>query len=389
MTDRVKVALVTNFVQHYRARFFEMLAARFDMDFLFFSKGDEHYWLPQHGSRPSAIRSISLKKFKLGNTYILPGLWTHLVRGKYDVYLSGIVGRFTLPVTFLAAKLTRRPFILWTGVWNRIGTLGHRVFFPVTRFIYRHADAFVVYGNHVRNFLISEGVDPEKIFIAQNAIDNAAYINQPGPGKMDAVRMSFGLTKLDKVILFVGRFNPEKGLDLLLRAFAKHPQNNAKLLLVGDGPLLPQLKELAQDLGIADHTIFGEYVPPEEIPTLYASAWISVLPSVTTPHHKETWGLVVNEAFAQGVPVIASDCVGAAADGFLEHNVTGLVFPEGNVDALADRLNLLLTDPVLRDRLGKEAKQRLLSHGLENMLDGFTAAIQFVTSTKTPRGRHE
>jgi glycosyltransferase involved in cell wall biosynthesis len=382
MSKDIRVALVTNFIQHYRARFFEMLAARFDMDYYFFSEGDEHYWLPQHGSRPSAIRAIRLKKFKLGNTYILPGLLGQLVRRKYDVYLSGIVGRFTMPITFLAAKINKRPFILWTGVWNRIGTLGHRVFFPITRYLYRHADALVVYGRHVKSFLISEGVNPERIFIGQNAIDNAAYMTESDAVEIDRIKARFNIGSQEKIIIYIGRFTSEKGLDLLLRAFAKIKREKVKLLLAGAGPELSHLQQLSRELNIEEQTVFGDYVPPEKVASLYATAWCSVLPSITTYQYKETWGLVVNEAFAQGVPVIASDCVGAAADGFLEDEVTGLIFPEGNVDALAERLVRLLTEPRLRDQLGKEAKKRLLENGLDNMLNGFVRAIEFVTENQ-------
>jgi glycosyltransferase involved in cell wall biosynthesis len=389
MRNMPRIAFVTNFIQHYRVRFFERLSQFCDIDFYFFSDGDEFYWLPEHGTRESKIKSYRLRKFKILNTYILPGLLPHLLQQEYDVYFSGIVGRFTLPVTFLAAKITRRPFILWTGIWNRIQTVGHILFFPFTKFIYIHADAIVVYGNHVKQYLISEGVEPTRIFIGQNAIDNDEYTLTLDPDKKDSVKEKLGFQKEQKMILYVGRFNPEKGLDILLHAFSKLGHTDVKLVLVGTGALLEEMKLLATNLGIQDRTVFAGYIPPEQTCYFYANSYFSILPSVTTKKNKETWGLVVNESFAQSVPVIASDCVGAAASGFLENEVTGLIFPEGDIDALTQKMDILLNDPVLRDRLGNQAKLRLLECGLDKMLSGFTDAIQFVLGTPTSRNNHE
>lgn len=389
MKNMPRIAFVTNFIQHYRVRFFERLSEYCDIDFYFFSDGDEFYWLPEHGTRESKIKSFHLKKFKILGTYILPGLLGHLVRQKYDVYFSGIVGRFTLPVTFLAAKITKRPFILWTGIWNRIQTPGHRLFFPFTKFIYTHSDAIVVYGNHVKQFLISEGVKPNRIFIGQNAIDNDEYTLTLDQDKKRIINEQLGIQKEQKMILYVGRFNPEKGLDILLHAFSKVEYPEVKLVLVGTGSLLEEMKLLANNLGIQDKTIFAGYIPPEQTRYYYANSYFSVLPSVTTSKNKETWGLVVNESFAQSVPVIASDCVGAAASGFLENEITGLVFPEGDVEALAIKMNTLLNDPGLRDKLGDQAKERLLNSGLDKMLSGFTDAIQFVLDALGSENKNE
>lgn len=381
MQNKTSIAFVTNFIQHYRVKFFEKLADKYDMDFYFFSEGDESYWLPEHGTRKSNIKIVKLKKFKLFNTYILPELYQRLSKQKYDVFLSGIVGRFTMPITFLAAKFTKRPFILWTGVWFRIQTPGHRFFFPVTKYIYQNSDALVVYGNHVKKYLISEGVDPHRIFIGQNAIDNEAYIAPLDQEKINQVREGLGIKKNQRIILYVGRFNPEKGLNLLLQAFSKLEYDDIKLVLVGTGPLVAEMQALAATLGINDKTIFCGYVPPEQTCYFYANAYLSVLPSITTKKIKETWGLVVNESFAQSVPMIASDCVGAAASGFLENDVTGIVFPEGDVDSLREKMNTLLKDPDLRDQLGKKAKQRLLENGLDKMMSGFIDAVEHVTKS--------
>ena len=89
----------------------------------------------------------------------------------------------------------------------------------------------------------------------------------------------------------------------------------------------------------------------------YAGSDVVVVPSVPTRDFLEPWGLVVNEAFHQGVPVIATDAVGAAAGGLVQHERTGLVVPAGDARALAAALRRLHDDPALRARLGANARE--------------------------------
>src|SRR5205823_12072283 len=96
----------------------------------------------------------------------------------------------------------------------------------------------------------------------------------------------------------------------------------------------PTLEQLVSRMGIDERVRFAGYVPVDETVAYYALASVVVLPSVTTPQAKEAWGLVVNEAFNQGVPVIATDAVGAVAGGLVRDGVNGLVVPEANSAAI-------------------------------------------------------
>ena len=88
------------------------------------------------------------------------------------------------------------------------------------------------------------------------------------------------------------------------------------------------------------------------------------------------WGLVVNEAFNQAVPVVASDCVGAAAGGLLRDNVNGFVVPERNAEALGDALNRVLNSAQIHRRLGFNARRTIDEWTTERMVSGFSAAIE-------------
>jgi glycosyltransferase involved in cell wall biosynthesis len=373
----VRIAFITNICAHYRVQTFETLARYHDVDYYFFSAGDEWYWQQEHGVRAGDFHYEYLPGFRLGRTRVTPTLPWKLWRGNYDVYIKCINGRFALPITYLIARLKRKPFILWTGIWMRLQTPFHRLAWPLTRYIYHHADAIVVYGEHVKRYLMSEGVPGERIFVAAHAVDNEAYNRPVSEREKQVLRRQLNIAPGKKIVLYLGRLVEEKGLPYLLEAFALLQRDDAVLVLIGTGPEKARLERLVQELGIAANVRFVGYVPPERTVPYYAIAWVYVLPSITTPYFKEPWGLVVNEAFNQGVPVIATDAVGAAAGGLVQDGVNGFVVPERDSVALAQALRRILDDPDLRERFSQNARQIIAVWDNERMVMGFRQAIDF------------
>ncbi|MGQ9873584.1 glycosyltransferase family 4 protein [Leptodesmis sp.] len=375
----MKVAFITNICPHYRVKTFETLASYYKVDYYFFSAGDEWYWQRQHGVRAGNFHYEYLPGYKLGHSRVTPTLPWKLLRGNYDVYIKCINGRFALPLTYLVARLKRRPFILWTGIWMRLRTPFHRLAFPLTRYIYHHSDAIVVYGEHVKRYLINEGVSAERIFVAAHAVDNDTYNREVTEEEKAALRRKLGIAPDQKVVLYLGRLEEVKGLPHLLEAFASLSREDAVLLIAGTGSERKRLEQKAQELNIMSQTHFTGYVPPEETVPFYAITWVYVLPSITTPESKETWGLVVNEAFNQGVPIIATDAIGAAAGGLVQGGVNGFIVPERDSAALAQALQRILDNPGLREQLGQNARRIIASWDNERMVMGFRQAIEYVT----------
>ena len=372
----MRVAFVTNFCPHYRVRTFEALGSRLGARFLFFSKGDEWYWPAEHGVRTGAFPHEYLADEGHGSARTAWRLARRLFGQPWDAYVTGLNGRWVVPLVYLAARVRRRPFVLWTGIWMRLGTRGQRLLFPATQYLYRHADAIVVYGDHVARYLSGEGVKAERVFVARHAIDNPFYARTVAARECEALRQRLGLAVGDRVVLYVGRLERAKGVDHLVRAFAKVDQPDARLVLTGSGSDEAHLRRLADELGCAERIRWAGYAAPDQTVAHYALARVAVLPSVTTPAFKEPWGLVVNEAFNQGVPVVASDAVGAAAGGLVEHLFTGLIVPEGDDERLAEALATLLRDDPLRDRLGAAARARVATWDNEGMVQGFRSALK-------------
>jgi glycosyltransferase involved in cell wall biosynthesis len=251
--------------------------------------------------------------------------------GRYRAVVAGLSGRVALPSAYAGARAARVPFVLWATIWRHPRTPAHALSYLPLRHLYRHADAIATYGPHVTAYVRAKGAR-EPVFEAPQSVDDAFW-TQPAPEPRHEAPYQ---------ILFAGRLDQEKGVAVLLRAWSDRPDGS--LVLAGDGPL--------RDRAIAAGAICPGALAPAELRNLYAGSDVVVVPSIPTRDFVEPWGLVVNEAFDQGVPVIATTAVGAAAGGLVRHEETGLVVPAGDASALAAALRRLHDDPALRARLG-------------------------------------
>ncbi|MBC7293485.1 MAG: glycosyltransferase family 4 protein [Thermoleophilia bacterium] len=177
------------------------------------------------------------------------------------------------------------------------------------------------------------------------------------------------------MVLAVSRLVPEKGLEYLIEAVGLLPAPRPNLVVVGTGPLRQRLAQLAAARGVSLHMVGG--LQPAEMPPVYASADVFVMPSVTTRTFKEPWGLACNEAMCQALPVVATTAVGAAAGGLVQDGVTGLVVPERDPQALGQAISRLLRDRSFARELGQRGKERVKQTNWEAMVAGFEAAVDY------------
>jgi glycosyltransferase involved in cell wall biosynthesis len=149
----------------------------------------------------------------------------------------------------------------------------------------------------------------------------------------------------EPLFVYCGRLEPEKGLPLLLRAFARVRERRAaaRLRIVGRGSQLAALQELAASLGLGDAVAFRGWVAPAELDAEVADAWAVVIPSLWA----EPFGLVALEAIVRAVPVVASAEGGLGET--VEDGVTGLLFPNGDEAALVERLDAIAAARIFPD----------------------------------------
>ncbi|MGH2740990.1 MAG: glycosyltransferase family 4 protein, partial [Thermoleophilaceae bacterium] len=291
----------------------------------------------------------------------VPGLTVHrttqagavrlVASGRYRAVISGLGGRLALPGSYLAARARGVPFVLWATIWAHPRTAAHALSYLPTRHLYRAADAVITYGDHVSRYVEQHRGGRDRVFVAPQAVD-VAHFGAPVPdADRAAARERAGAGDAELLVLYVGRLEREKGIEVLLDGWGRAALGpGAKLALAGEGPVADGVR-----VAVPDARLLGT-VPKGDLPALYSAADVLVLPSIRTATFTEPWGLVVNEAMLQQTPPIVSDAVGAAAGGLVRDGRNGLVFPAGDARGLASRLSALGSNPDLRAQLGEQAR---------------------------------
>ncbi len=203
------------------------------------------------------------------------------------------------------------------------------------------------------------GANPSKIQVIPCGVD----LNLFRPIPQAEARARLGLPETHQMVLFVGRIEPLKGIDTLLRAMAlvarDFPNWQERLCvsivggnLVNDASTvnaeMARLKRLRNELGIGDLVVFQGAQDQDRLNVYYSAADVLVMPS-----HYESFGMVALEAMACGTPVIASKVGGLAFT--VQDGATGFHVPDRDPQALAAKISLVLRDPALRQRLGRQA----------------------------------
>ncbi len=278
---------------------------------------------------------------------------------KHGIRIVNTHGSLDSWTASLAARLSpARPFVIRTRHKSTpvTNTIRHRLLYKVL------PHAIVTTGANVREQLIGQlGLCPSLVVSIPTGVDTAVFRPATSTG---TVRAELGAAPNDPLIGSVAFLRSYKGLTHLLDAAAlvrrRHP--GAKFLIVGDGPEKAQVMAKIQRLGLSSAVVLTGFRP--DVPGILAELDVFVLPSV------EGEGLpqALTQAMAMQRAVVAT-YVGGIPE-VLSHGVTGLLVPPGDLEALAHGIATLLRDRALRMRLGRAARERILSgYTLEQMLD--------------------
>lgn len=233
------------------------------------------------------------------------------------------------------------------------------------RGVLRRFDGFLYVGQRNREYLQHYGAPSQRLFFSPHCVDNDAF-----RAASEATRRT--LTPARRV-LFVGKLIERKRPFDLLQAAARLAAEGrpVDVAFAGSGDQQDALAAAAAASGVRAH--FHGFVNQSELPGIYAAADVIVLPS----DGRETWGLVVNEAMACGVPAVVSDAVGCGPD-LVEPGVTGAVFPLGNVAALADGIGKVLA--LDRARTRQALAERMETYSPARAAQGIAGAASALKS---------
>jgi glycosyltransferase involved in cell wall biosynthesis len=234
-------------------------------------------------------------------------------------------------------------------------------------------DGFLAIGIRNRDYYLSYGIAPERIFVMPYAVDNVYFSGRAAAAHpaRENFRASLGLAPDRPVILYASKLQAHKRPRDLLEAHARLARelNPAPyLVFVGDGEERSALEARAREF-MSDSVRFFGFRNQSELPAFYDLADVFVLPS-----ERDAWGLVLNEVMNAARPVIVSDRVGAAPD-LVEDGVNGFVYPVGDVEALAERLARVLGSPERAAQMGRASLERVAHYTYEADAEALVAAL--------------
>jgi len=308
------------------------------------------------------------------------GLEYDLIHAHY--WLSGVVGlslreRWGVPVLQMFHTLGRFK----NGAARRLADLEPSVRLDEEQRIVRDVDGLVAASAVERRALIDDyGAEPARATVIPCGVDTTLF--RPGDRDVVRARIAPGDAPL---LLYVGRIAPIKGLETLLDALAclRARGSAARLVIVGgeaDEPVdghEAAIRQRVDVLRLRDAVHFVGAQPQEALRDYYVAADVTVLPS-----YYESFGMVALEAMACGSPVIGSRVGGLATT--VRDGVTGFLVPDGDAAALCERIDMLVDDPDLRFRLGREGVQWAARHRWPCVTEAICREYARLESRATP-----
>ncbi len=371
-----RLVLLTEIIAPYRIPVFNALARHDEIDLhvIFLAENDPslRQWLVYKDEIKFSYEILPSRRQKFRGHKILlnRGLKSALQKAAPDVI---VCGGYNYLASWQAKSWARRhqiPFVLWLESTEKDRRSRSRAIGLMKGRFIRGCRAFVVPGKSSFEYVRKFGISEKDIFLAPNAVDTELFARSAAAFREDAETQRRGLQLPLRFFLFVGRLVPEKGVFDLLEAYGKlnaEVRADIGLVFVGEGPAGVELGRRTEQItkGCVRYVGFAQR---EQLAGYYALADMFVFPS-----HSDPWGLVVNEAMACGLPVIASDAGGCTAD-LVEDNWNGRVVRAGDVDQLASAMANLATNSVLRRQMGSRSRERILRYSPEACAAGIANA---------------
>lgn len=232
---------------------------------------------------------------------------------------------------------------------------------------YRLFDRIITISEAIRDVLIGEGLDPDGIRCVHSALDASPYQT---PCRRDAFLEEFGFSPENQVVGLAAQFIPRKGHDLLLQAIPAilrdHPET--RFLLFGKGPLWGDISRTVAAAKLEEKVGLPGF--REDLPSL-----LPCLNALVHPATMEGLGIIILQAAAAGLPVVASSAGGIPEA--VVHGETGLLVPPGDSEALARALSSILADPDRARSMGERGRQHIQTEfTVDRMVDGNLGVYQ-------------
>ncbi len=234
-----------------------------------------------------------------------------------------------------------------------------------------------LWARHVNRIIVSSIDMKERLLVEGFKADQIVVL--PLPVRIPKTIPSTPPTSQPPFVLFTGRLTPHKGLRYLIHAM-RLSRLPYRLVVAGEGYEAPKIRALAQRMGVASRVDFLGWISREKVASLYDACAVAVVTSIWP----EPFGLVGPEAMAHAKPVVAFN-VGGIPD-WLEHGVTGYLVPSRDVRQLAERIEQLLAEPELAQRMGRAGREKAFQlWGMEKHLNQLVLLLEHAIQQRRER----
>ncbi len=363
-----KLVIITEIIAPYRIPVFNALAQRpkIDLHIIFLAENDPtlRQWRIYKEEIQFAYTVLPSSRMRIFKYKLLLNRRVNLTLNRLqpDVLLCGGYNYLASWSAAYWAKAHAVSFLLWTES-TAFDQRDHHPFveFAKKKFL-NLCTAFVVPGKSSQHYLQQLGIEERRITTAPNAIDIALFARQAEQARAaeSPVRSRHALPP--RYFLYVGRLLRAKGIFDLLDAYSQlssEIRSRIGLVFVGDGSDRRELLARTEKIAPGKIQVIG-FTHREELAEIYALAECLIFPTHTDP-----WGLVVNEAMACGLPVIATNVAGCTLD-LVHDGINGVVIPPGDPTRLAAAMQNLISD---------DARRNEMAHKSRELIDAYSPAV--------------
>lgn len=371
----LRVVFLTNFIPPYRLPVLRSLGSHLGALTTFVSTEMEanRSWAPDwQGLHVDIQRSLSFRKMQRHPDGFEQDTYVHipydtlpkLAKFSPDVVISGEMGARTVQAVLYRLATPKSRLIIYADLSEHTELGCSRARTYLRRWMLRYADAVLVNGESGKRYVRSLGVPDRKIFCVPYATDTSVY------GSKCPEKDKTNVTKL----LHVGQLIERKGIVKFIHTLTnwceKHPNRLLELILVGDGPLRASIEALNSPLNLRIKLV--PHAPYSEMPRIYSQADLLVLPSLA-----DSWGLVINEAMAAGLPVLGS-VKSQAVEELVNEGENGWVFNPDNLSETFLALDRALSAPKeTLARMRENARETAFSVTPKLAVERMVGAIDF------------
>jgi glycosyltransferase involved in cell wall biosynthesis len=374
-----RVVILTEIIAPYRIPVFNALAARSDVEshIIFLSETDPslRQWYVYKDEIKFSYEILRGWRRRWGkyNLLVNVGIGAALRRARPEVIISGGYSYLASWQAALWAERHKVPLLLWCESNSADKRRKHALVESLKKRFRGMCRAFVAAGLASRGYLLELGAPEGSVFVAPDAVDVEMYARSAARARARCAELRAEHSLPQRYFLYVGRLVEEKGVFDLLSAYAKLDESartRIGLVFVGDGAVRADLIGRASQIHTGVIRFCG-WVHREQISELYALAEALVFPT-----HSDPWGLVVNEAMACGLTIVASDVAGCVAD-LVRSGENGFTFRPRDIDGLVDAMRTLINQPDLAKRMGNCSFELIRAHTPEACAAGFATAVNF------------